>query len=95
MRTDALSATATEEPPLIEDVTAGDGGGWPRDAILFVLQTWLHVGLLHVLRAFDVLERDAEYDGKFRLSTLLEIAGIDVSLDDDTARRLAVAFERS
>ena len=85
----------TEEPPLIEDMLAGDVEGWPRETLLFVLQTWLHVGLLHVLRAFEVLESDAEYGGKFRLATLLEIAGLDVSLDDDTARELAVTFERS
>lgn len=83
---------ATELPPDIEDVLRGEVEGWPRDALLFVLQSWLHVGLLHVLRAFDVLENDAPFGGKFRLSSLLEIAGLDVSLDDETARAVAVAF---
>jgi hypothetical protein len=91
----AIAARAsTELPPDIEDVRAGEVAGWPRDALLFALQTWLDVGLLHILRAFDVLEDDAPFDGKFRLATLLEIAGLDVSLDDETARAVAATFER-
>lgn len=83
---------ATESPPGFDEILSAEVEGWPRDAVLFVLQTWLHVGLLHILRAFDLLEDDAPFQGKFRLSTLLEIAGLDVSLDDKTAAALAVTF---
>jgi hypothetical protein len=83
-----------ESPPDIESVLAGEDVLWPRDALLFVLETWLRVALLQLLRAFDVLEDDAPFGGHFRLSTLLEIAGLEVSLDDKTAAQLAVKFER-
>lgn len=84
---------ATESPPNFDALLAAEVEGWPRDAVLFALQTWLHVGLLHILRAFDLLEDDTPFQGKFRLSTLLEIAGLEVALDDKTAAALAVRFE--
>ncbi len=67
---------------------------WPRDALLFVLENWLRIGLNQLLRAFDELESDVKFAGKFRLATLLEIAGLSTSLDDKLAAQLAVKFAR-
>jgi hypothetical protein len=94
---DRLRAIATraetEAPPGLETLIDGEVEGWPRDAVLFVLQTWLHAALFHLLRAFDIIEDETPYDKKFRIAMLLEIAGLEVGLDDKIVMELATKFE--
>jgi hypothetical protein len=84
---------ATESPPGVEALLEGDDPLWPRDAMTFVLGSWQRVGLLQLLRAIETLEDAAAYGGHFKLTTLLEIAGMQVGLDDKTAAELRVTFE--
>jgi hypothetical protein len=84
----------SEAPPDIEVLLAGEDPLWPKDAVAFALGTWLRIGLLQLLEAFRLLEDADAFGGDFRLATLLEIAGLSVSLDDDTVQALRVKFER-
>jgi hypothetical protein len=95
-RLQAVTARAqTELPPDIETLLENDDPLWPRDTMVFVLGTWLRVGLLQLRSAFEVLEDTEPYAGDFKLATLLEIGGLQVSLDDKTAQALRVTFERA
>ena len=49
----------------------------------------MRVGLLQLRSAFEVLEDTAPYAGDFKLAALLEIGGLQVSLDDKTAQACA------
>jgi len=65
----------------------GRGGVRPR--------TRLRVRLLQLRSAFEVLEDTAPYAGDFKRANLLEIGGLQVSLDDKTVQALRVTFERA
>jgi hypothetical protein len=86
-------AQSGEYPPDVDALRAGEDPLWPRDVIVFVLSVWLHVATVEMLRVFEVLEDSTPYDGHFRLATLLEIAGLQVSLDDKTVEELRTTFE--
>jgi hypothetical protein len=92
---DLVGRVETDAPPDVATLLEIDDPDWPRDALLFVLQTWLRVAMTQLLRAFDVLEDSEPFGGEFRLATLLEIVGLEVGLDDKTAAALAVKFERA
>ena len=55
----------------------------------------MRVRLLQLRSAFEVLEDTAPYAGDFKRANLLEIGGLQVSLDDKTVQALRVTFERA
>jgi hypothetical protein len=94
----ALVERAGVEPdqmPNIDDLLKTDDPRWPRTAVLFVLGTWLQLGLRQLLDAFAVIEDDKIFGGQFRLAQILEILGLDVALDDDIVTALKTTFSRS
>lgn len=81
-------------PPTLETLLKNDDADWPADAIMFVLYTWLRLGLHHILEAFKLIEDDAPYAKQFKLSQLLDIIGLDIALDDKTLAALKGTFTR-
>lgn len=81
-------------PPTLETLLKNDDPDWPADAIMFVLYTWLHLGLHHILEAFKLIEDDAPFAKQFKLSQLLDIIGLDIALDDKTLAALKGTFTR-
>lgn len=88
------SAAADALPPAVGDLLTSDNLQWPSDAVMFLMYSWMRVGLRHVLQAFDMLEDDKPYAGKFKLAELIDIMGLDVSLDDKTLERLRAVLTR-
>ncbi len=89
-----LSAKDNMIPPDLEALTKGDNPEWPTDAILFVLYTWLRLGLREILQGFNLINDAQPYGGAFKLSELLDIIGLDIALDDTTAAALRATFTR-
>jgi hypothetical protein len=88
------SAAADALPPAVGDLLKGDNLHWPSDAVMFILYSWMRIGLRQVLQAFEMLEDDKPYAGKFKLAELIDIMGLDVSLDDKTLERLRAVLTR-
>jgi hypothetical protein len=82
------SAASGALPPAIGDLLKDDNVHWPSDAVMFLMFSWMRIGLRHVLKAFDMLEDDELYGGKFKLAELIDIMGLDVALDEKTLERL-------
>lgn len=81
-------------PPTLDSLLKNEDADWPSDAIMFILYTWLRMGLHHILEAFKLIEDDAPYAGQFKLSQLLDIIGLDIALDDKTLAALKGTFTR-
>jgi len=88
------SAVADELPPHVGDLLKADNPNWPSDAVMFVMFTWLRVGMHQILKAFDMLEDGKLYEHKFKLAELIGIIGLDVSLDEQTLETLRAVFTR-
>jgi len=82
------SAASGALPPAIGDLLKDDNVHWPSDAVMFLMFSWMRIGLRHVLQAFDMLEDNKPYGGKFRLAELIDVMGLDVALDEKTLERL-------
>jgi hypothetical protein len=82
------SAAADKLPPHFGDLIKNEHPEWPGDAVMFVLYSWLRIGMHHLLSAFELIHDDKPFNGKFKLADLLDVLGIDVSLKD--AEALAV-----
>lgn len=82
------------KPPSFEELIKGDNPDWPSDALIFVLYCWLRLGIRQILEAFNLIESEKLFDGKFRLSQLLDIIGLDIALDDQTVTALRAKFTK-
>jgi hypothetical protein len=93
-RLDTLIASARSNilPPDFEALTKGENADWPSDAILYVLYTWLRLGLRQILEMFNLIEDTAPFEGKFKISDLLAIIGLDFPLNDATLADLKAKF---
>jgi hypothetical protein len=95
LQTMITSAVDGKTPPVLDDLLKSEHADWPSEAILFLLYSWLRLGLHQLLQAFELIEDDAPFGGAFRLAQLLEIIGLDVALDDKTVAALRSTFARS
>jgi hypothetical protein len=85
-------ATDGAIPPSLNELIRSDNPNWPADAILFLLYSWLRLGLSKALQGFHLIEDGAEFGGTFQLSELFDILGLDVALDDEALAKLKTAF---
>ncbi|MGW2937489.1 hypothetical protein ACWDA7_38010 [Streptomyces sp. NPDC001156] len=82
------SVAADKLPPHFGELINGEHPEWPGDAVMFVLYTWLRIGMNHLLSAFELIHDDKPFDGKFKIADLLDVLGIDVDLKDKEALAL-------
>jgi hypothetical protein len=76
-------------PPHFGELIKGEHADeWPGDAVMFVLYTWLRIGMQHLLSAFELINDDKPFDRKFKIADLLDVLGIDVDLNDKEALAL-------
>jgi hypothetical protein len=61
---------------------------------MFVMFSWMRIGLRQVLQASELMEDDAPYAHQFRLAELIDIMGLDVALDEKTLERLRAVLTR-
>lgn len=96
-RFDTMTASAAAKitPPSLAELLKADNPKWPSDAVLFFLYCWLRVGLHEVLKAFDLMEDDNPFQGKFKLSELVHIIGLHVPIDDETVASLKAVFTKA
>lgn len=83
-----VSAAADKLPPHFGELIKSEHPDWPGDAVMFVLYSWLRIGMHHLLTAFELIHDDKPFDGKFKLADLLDVLGIDVNLKDAEALAL-------
>jgi hypothetical protein len=86
------SAAKEITPPALGDLLKKENDDWPADAIMYLLYTWLRVGLRQIGEMFDVLNDDQPYGKAFKLSELLDILGLDLPIDDKTLASLRATF---
>lgn len=89
------SALDGKVPPALDDLVKTENDEWPTEAILFLLYSWLRLGLHQLLEVFNLIEDDKPYGGAFKLSQLLDIIGLDIPLDDKTVAALRAKFTRT
>ncbi|HZN17943.1 MAG TPA: hypothetical protein VFB84_07100 [Micromonosporaceae bacterium] len=94
IRTMVGSAVAKIDPPSLLDLTKNENPDWPTDAIMFLLYTWLRIGLRQLLEMFHFMEDGQPYGNLFKLSDLFDILGLDIALDDQTLASLKATFVR-
>jgi len=82
------SAAAGKLPPHFGELIKSEHPEWPGDAVMFVLYSWLRIGMHHLLSAFELIHDDKPFNGNFKLADLLDVLGIDVSLKDAEALAL-------
>jgi len=87
-----VKALANELPPHFGELIKEENPDWPGDAIFFIIYTWLRIGMHHLLAAFSLIDDDKPFDGKFKISELLEVLGIDVALDDKILATVKAVF---
>ncbi|GIH08303.1 hypothetical protein Rhe02_63700 [Rhizocola hellebori] len=86
------SAAAKITPPTLGDLLKKHNDDWPADAVMFLLYTWLRVGVRHFGEMFDLLNDDQPYGKVFKLADLLDILGLDLPMDDQTLASLRATF---
>jgi hypothetical protein len=91
-RVNTLVASVTADkdnlPPHFGELIKSEHPEWPGDAVMFVLYSWLRIGMHYLLSAFELIHDDKPFNGKFKLADLLDVLGIDVSLKDAEALEL-------
>ena len=90
-----VDSAASSEPPSFKELMENDNPDWPSDAIFFVLYCWLWLGLRKSMSAMKLLEDAGKFDGKFRLSQLFEVLGLETALDDEIVETLRNRFSSS
>jgi hypothetical protein len=93
-RVRAVVARVQMEAPPAADAWQSDPAGWPPDAMSFILDCWMRIALDLSMSAFTEMDYATPFGGEFRLATLLEVLGLDVSLDDPAVKAARVEFER-
>jgi hypothetical protein len=88
IKTLADNVAADKLPPHFGELIKGEHAEWPGDAVMFVLYTWLRIGMHHLLSAFELINDDQPFDRKFKIADLLDVLGIDVDLNDKEALAL-------
>jgi hypothetical protein len=95
LRTIVANAAAGHIPPSLKELTESENPEWPADAILFLLYTWLRMGLHRALLGFKLIEDSEAFAGQFRVADLLDILGLDIALDDATVAALKTQFTKA
>ena len=94
IRVMAVRARSQTPPTVAAFTNAGlEDPAWPRDAVTFLLSSWLQAGIQQIFWAYETLEDRSRYENNFRLATLLEILGLDVQLDDIVVSKLTTEFD--
>ena len=77
-----VTSAADKLPPHFGELIKSEDPEWPAGAVMFVLYTWLRIGMQHLLSVFELIHDDKPFGGKFKIADLLDALGIDVDLKD-------------